>query len=136
MNDNPLGVNIREMTGKIFFILSVSTDPASTIMLESYLISLVWASLHKVGAHQYDTDLKDCRRNWKAAKNRYTSGIIGWSSCQDILSDIQDFLFDVAIEQDIIIIKAEWYNLSAGADLPNQPKIDPSSILDAIRGVT
>ena len=133
MTNSPLDVNTREMIGKVFFYLSVSTDPSYTIRLTSSIIALVGAALHKIGVHQYDEDLKKCRRNWKSGKQRYTNGQIGWSSCEDILSDLHDFLYDIAIENDIIIIKSEWYNLSAAPAMMPPPGQDPMDVLRSIQ---
>ena len=113
MTNSPLDTTTREMIGRVFFILSLTADPASVIRYTSSIISLVLGALHKIGITKYDQDIADCRVNWKAAKNRYVSGRHGWVACEDILSDINDFLYDIAMENDIIIIKAEWYNLSA-----------------------
>ena len=131
--NSPLDVTTREMIGKVFFILSVTTDPSQSIRLTSSLIALVMAALHKVGKHGYDLDLQRCRLNWKAAKAKYVSGMAGWSYSEDILSDVHDFLYDVALENDIIIIKSEWYNLSRGPMMSENPDINPLDILQKIQ---
>ena len=132
MTNNPLDVNTREMIGKILFLLSVTTDPSQTIMLTSSAITWVKAGLHKIGVHDCDDDLKRCRKNWKGAKGYYLTGQAGWSTCEDILSDLRDFLFDVAVEHDIIIIRKEWYNMSADGAGGIQMQVNPMGILDEI----
>jgi len=127
-----LDVNTKEMIGKIFFVLSLSTDPANTIRLTDSAISLVRAGLHKIGHKGYDGDLQYCRTTWKQAKNYYTSGKQGWSTSEDMLSDIRDFLYDIAFEKEIMIIRAEWYNLSADQPLPPTGAEDPMTILQSI----
>ena len=131
--NNPLDVTTREMIGKVFFILSITTDPSQSIRLTSSLIALVMAALHKIGKHTYDTDLHRCRRNWKAAKSKYVGGMAGWSYSEDILSDVHDFLYDVALENDIIIIKSEWYNLSSGSMASENLDGVPIDILQKIQ---
>ena len=132
-NERPtLDNNTKEMIGKIFFVLSLSTDPANTIRLTDSAISLVRAGLHKIGCHQYDTDLEYDRKLWKKAKTWFTSGRQGWSTSEDMLSDIRDFLYDIAIEKEIMIIRAEWYNLSSDQPAPVSGAADPMEILRSI----
>ena len=133
MTNSPLDVNTREMIGKVFFILSISTDPSHTIRLTSAIISLVQAGLHKVNVHKYDKRVLQCRYNWKIAVQHYASGAHGWSSCESILSEVHDFLYDVAMENDIVIIRKEWYNLSERMEAQPLPAVDPMDILHQLR---
>ena len=113
--------NTKETIGRIVTFLALTTDPANVLRLTSSLISLVWAGLAKKDITKWDKHMIDARSKWKAALNQYRSSSQGWVDSEDTLSDVQDAIIQIAIEEDLMAMRSEWFNASYG--LFNQPTI-------------